>query len=433
MQFKVYKRRVKDTFYGKTTDTAVGVQTQEMADARMGAMYMLAKTDYVKVPSFSAGHLFDNFVVGAEPLSDLKNVSMAIIDKTGVASKTKSLIEKSETGKKLIETVSVVGEATSAVIQKIKTYISEFFRGLVEKAKLVYGDVLEDLGWFAEYAGWMVAEFAGNLSSLIPGWGYVQNAVDIYSGVKQAIFKSKDLITQMYAGRGVELLGGHPSIIANALARHSAVGVAGGLKKTAIATTKIGLEAAGDAFAGVGTLVSALSGMLERVVNFFDYMIQRSLVRKVLKKARKEWDKRGSTTSMLNDHKTFSEWFQSAVVTTPIIAALVMGSGFVAHPMKFLSLMSSTEIVSQAEYNKGVNYIDKLKDLSASYVQEYTDGYSVEFTSEDKLVAARLSELTTGKGILHGEEFVVESVTRNGLGAIATTATAFITPRETTV
>ncbi|WCE31016.1 hypothetical protein [Vibrio sp. SCSIO 43137] len=433
MQFKVYKRRIKDKFYGKTTDTAVGVQSIEMADARMGAMYMLAKTDYHKLPAFSASHLFDNFVVGSEPLSDLKSISMSIIDKTGAASKTKALIEKSNAGKKLVETVSVVGEATSAVIQKIKTYISEFFRGLVEKAKLVYGDVLEDLGWFAEYAGWMVAEFAGNLSNLIPGWGYVQSAVDLYSGVKQAIFKSKDLITQMYAGRGVELLGGHPSIIANALARHSAVGLMGGLKTTAVAATKIGLEAAGDAFAGVGTLVSALSGMLERVVAFFDCMIQRSLVRKVLKKARKEWDNRSSSTSMLNDHKTFSEWFQSAVVTTPIIAALVMGSGFVAHPMKFLSLLSSTEIASQAEYDKGVNYIEKLKDLSASYVQEYADGYNVEFRSEDGIVAARLAELHTGKGVLHGEEFVVESVTRNGLGAIAKTATAFVTHKETTV
>lgn len=436
MQFKIYKRRIKDKVYGNTADTALGVQIEEMADARMGAMYMLAKTDYRKVPSFSVSHLFDNFVVGSEPLSDLKSASMAIIDKTGAASKTKALIEKSGAGKKLIEAASIAGEATSAVIQKIKTYLSEFFKSLVDKARLVYGDVLEDLTWFTEYATWMVAEFAGNLSSLIPGWGYVQNAVDIYSGVKQAILKATDLATQIYRGRGVELLGGHPSIIANALARHSAVGLIGGIKTASLGIAKTGLEAAGDAFAGVGTLVSALSGMLERVVAFFDSVIQRSLVRKVLKRAAKEWDNRSSTTALVNDHKRFSEWFQSAVVTTPIIAALVMGSGFVAHPTKFLSLISSTEIVSQAEYDKGVKYIEKLKSLSASYIQEYSDNYNAEFSSKDGLVGARLAELSSGKGVLSEEEIVVKPMVTKGLAAALKTTTAFAIPKthkETTV
>mgnify|MGYP005736932435 FL=1 len=44
------------------------------------------------------------------------------------------------------------------------------------------------------------------------------------------MLKSKDLISQIYRGRGVELLGGHPSIISNALARHSAKGALGGIK-----------------------------------------------------------------------------------------------------------------------------------------------------------------------------------------------------------
>ncbi|MCG7498053.1 hypothetical protein MHO82_14375 [Vibrio sp. Of7-15] len=397
MQFKIFKRRVKDTVFGSTKDTAIGVQRQDMADARMGATYMLAKTDISKIPSFSTD-LAGNFLVGTEPLADMKNISM-------------SLLQKTNAGRKVVSAVSVVGEAASAVIQKIKAMISEFFQGLLHKIKSVYGETLWAAEWVVEYGTWMAAEFAGNISNCIPGWGYVQNAADIYSGVKQAIFKSKDFVTQMYASRGVNLLGGHPSIIANALARHSLAGVAGGLKTAAVGITKTGLEAAGDAFAGIGTLVSALSGMFDRVIKAVDWMIQTCLVDSVLTRAKKEWNNRASSTSLVHDHKRFSEWFQNSVITTPVIAALVMGSGFVAHPNKFLQLLNANgTITSQDSFSKGIVYIEKLKDLSTSYVQEYTDGYGVDFTSKDGMVSARLAELKTGKGILHGEEIAVTAV-----------------------
>ncbi len=437
MHFKVYKRRVKDKIYGKIDDTAVGAQVQEMTDARMGAMYMLAKTDFHKV--YSGTHLFENFVVGTEMFSDAKSMATSILDKTGAtkaaskaAHKAKSFIESSDAGKKLFETVAIVGETTAAVIQKIKDYIADFFRGLLQKAKATYGDILDEVTWFSEFASWLVSEFAGNLSSLIPGWGYVQAASDLYSGVKQSIFKSKDLITQIYTGWGVQLLGGHPSVIANALARHSAKGLAGGLKSVAMTTAGIALEAAGDAAAGVGSLISTLTGILGRIVGLVDNLIQRALLSRVLKKARKEWDNRGSARAMVNNHKQFSEWFRNAVVTTPVVAALVMGSGFVAHPTKFMQLLNADgAAISQGDFDKGVTYIEKLKEISASYVQEYSDGYSLEFTSEDKLIAARLSELNTGQGILHGEEFVVKPTISMGLAVMATRMSALASPAHT--
>ncbi|MCK6264531.1 hypothetical protein KP803_14720 [Vibrio sp. ZSDE26] len=406
MRLKILKRRIKDTLFGKTSNTAMDVQLLEMADARMGAMYMLANTDMNKVSAFSNGHLFDNFVIGAEPLSDLKSVSMGLLNKTDAMAK----LQQSKVGKSVGKAVTVVGEATSAVIAKVKQIISEFFRMLVSKVKMVYGDALYGAEWFAEFGTWLTAEFAGNFSSFIPGWGYVQSASDIYSGVKQAAFKSRDLVTQYYAGRGVELLGGHPSIIANALARHSASGLLGGLKNAAVGVTKIGLEAAGDAFAGAGVLVSVISGLFERIVKLVDYMVQRSLVGKVLKRAKTEWVNKDSMSSLVKDHKRFSEWFQSAVITTPIIAALVMGSGFVAHPYKFIQLLTpNLTVVSQGEFDKGVIYIEKLKSLSTGYVQEYIDGYSVSFTSSDGVVNARLKELSEGKGILDGYEVSVSN------------------------
>ncbi len=402
MQFKVFKRRIKNTLFGNADNSALDAQLQGMADARYGALYFLAKTDMTKSKSFSVS-LVDSFVINTEPLQDAKEF----------ASK---LLQKSRAGRAFASGISVIGEATSAVIAKIKAMLSDFFHGLIEKVKSVHGALLGSAEWVTEFGMFLVSEFAGNLSSLIPGLGYVQSATDIYSGVKQAILKTTDFATQMYAGRGVELLGGHPAIIANALARHSLTGLAGGLKSTALGITSIGLEAAGDAAGGAGAIVSLVTGILERIVDVVDRLVQYALVKRVLKKASKEWDNRGSSTALINDHKAFSYWFQNVVVTTPVIAAMVMGSGFVAHPQKFLQLISGDDKTNkpdmhkskyQAKYDKGVSYIEKLKSLSGSYVQEYIDGYGVEFGSKDGIVSARLNELTGGKALLDGHEFAV--------------------------
>ncbi|MCL1078181.1 hypothetical protein L2734_08315 [Parashewanella spongiae] len=401
MQFKVFKRRIKNTLFGNADNSAVEAQLKSMADARYGAMYFLAKTDMAKV-SISLP-LVDSFVINTEPLTDAKNFAA-------------KLLKKSAAGKKFVSGVSVIGEATSAVIEKIKGMLSNFFHELIEKVKSVHGAILGSAEWVTEFGMFLVSEFAGDLSSLIPGLGYLQSAADIYSGVKQAILKSKDLVTQLYAGRGVELLGGHPSIIANALARHSITGIAGGVKSTALGMTSIGLEAAGDAAGGAGSIVSLVTGILERIVDALDRLVQFALVKRVLNKASKEWDRRGDATALINNHKEFSYWFQNVVVTTPVIAAMVMGSGFVAHPQKFLQLLSSGDALNnpdvhkkkyQEKYDKGVSYIEKLKSLSGSYVQDYIDGYGIAFTSKDGIVNARLDELTGGKALLDGHEFAV--------------------------
>ena len=140
-----------------------------------------------------------------------------------------------------------------------------------------------------------------------------------------------------------------------------------------------------------------------------DFFVQRALLDKVLKRAKKEWHNRTANGSLVSDHKMFSEWFQNAVVTTPIVAALVMGSGFVGHPTKFAQLLTpKLDAVSQGEYDKAVVYIDKLKSLSTKYVQEYVGSYKIDFSSTDGVVNARLNELKEGKGILDGHEFAVK-------------------------
>ena len=403
MKLKFVKRKIQDKMFGNTQNTALGVQVQEMADARLGAMYMLANTELKKIPSFSLDPV-GAFVVDTTALSDLK---------TGCT----YLLNKTDKGRKLVSAVSAVGDKVSAVKEKVdakweefKQYImrklSEYFGVMVSKIKKIYGESLVGIEWIAEFGMWAASSFAKGLADLIPGWGYIQSIADGYAGIRTAIIKSKDFIEQMWSGYGVSLLGGHPSIIANALARHSAKGIAGGVKDVVMAGVNIGLEAAGDAAGGAGTIVSAVTGVLSRVASLVEYIIQRCLINRTLKAAKKAWDNRLSPSSIVNDHKRFSEWFQTAVVTTPVVAALTMGSGFAAHPYKFLQLIQPTaEVVSSAEYTKGVKHIETLKKLSSKYIQEYNDNYNVVFHSSDGIIAARLKELQENYSVLHEYEY----------------------------
>ncbi|NOH63520.1 hypothetical protein [Vibrio sp. RE88] len=401
MQVKLLKRLIKDKIFGNTSNTARGVQVAQMADARMGAMYMLASTEITKVAKISNAHFFSAFVVGTEPFTDFKDAAMGLLNNTETMTKLKN----SKAAKKISKAASKVAEVTTSMKNGIKDLLSDFFRTLLNKVSHVYGDLLHGLEWLTEVGTWLISKFAGNFADLIPGWGHVRSASALYSAVKKSVLKSKDLITQIYKGRGVELLGGHPSIISKTLARHSATGVLGGIKSVALSVAGI----AGATAAGIGSIISLIVAVLERIIKLVDFFVQRALLDKVLKRAKKEWHNRTANGSLVSDHKMFSEWFQSAVVTTPIVVALVMGSGFVGHPMKFAQLLTpKLDAVSQGEYDKAVVYIDKLKSLSTKYVQEYVGSYKIDFSSTDGVVNARLNELKKGKGILDGHEFAVK-------------------------
>ncbi|MFW7525572.1 hypothetical protein ACODM8_15755 [Vibrio ostreicida] len=402
MQINLLKRLIKNIIFGKTDDTAAGVQVAEMADARMGAMYMLASTEISKVAIISNAHYFNTFVVGIEPFEDFKDAAMGLLNKTETMTKLKN----SKAGKKIAKVAEKASEMTSAAKEKIKQLLSDFFRTLLDKVGDVYGDLLHGIEWLTQVGTWFISKFAGNFSKLIPGWGHVQSASGLYSAVKQSIMKAKDLITQIYKGRGVELLGGHPSIISRTLSRHSATGVLGGIKDFTMSVAGI----AGATAAGIGSIISLVISILERIIKLVDFFVQRSLLSNVLERATKEWHNRSSQSSIVHDHKRFSEWFQRAVMTTPIVSALVMGSGFVGHPYRFATLLTvKGEVVSQGEFDKAVVYIEKLKSLSQQYVQEYSKSYKIDFTSSDGVVNARLNELKKGKGMLDGHEFAVRS------------------------
>ena len=346
------------------------VQAFELADARKGTIYFLGNLEAERRPSFDIG-LISNFVAGTSILTDLKSVST-------------SLIKDTDRGRKVLESV---GRFTDP----IKKALTEFFDKMVDHFVGMYGEAGAALEWVGEFGAWAVSTLVGSLSDVIPGWGYVEGAADLYDGVKQSVVKALAWLGQVYSGWGVKLLDGSPTIIASTIARHNATALAGGLKDTALAVTKISLQAAGDAAAGVGSIIGVVTGILQRIANMVGYCIQRFLIARTFKQAAYHWKNKAE---LLTDHERFTEWFRRSCVCTPIIAALTMQSGLVANPLRFLALFNDGgEVISQEMYNKGVNHIEKLKDLSRSYCREYADSYKLNFKGADQFIESRLKQV----------------------------------------
>ena len=388
------KRKVKDALFGNTQETAIGIQQAEMANARLGALYVLAKTELQDSPS--------------EPFSILTKIKegvfsqMTPINDLGAVSGW--LVNKATDGTTFGSFIHDASAKARYYIAKIDAAITRFFQQVLDKMSGLFGKYRKKVRGYLEAIS---AKALSNLTScilttLIPGTKELQSAANIWHVTHKAIEKTIALVSQSISGYGVELLGGQPSIIANALARHAAAGiasgVASGVKGFSVQAVILGLKIGGAPGIVAGTIGSILIKVLLAVVNFIDSLVQKYLVKSVLSKAQTEWDNRMSDHALVNDHKAFSEWFQDKVVFTPVFAALVLGSGFVGHPYRFLQLLFPDDrIICQAEFDKGVKHISNLKKLAGKYVMEYEKGYQLHFMGKDALVRARLYELSTGR------------------------------------
>ena len=344
------------------------VQKQELNDSRKGTIYFLSQLEFNTVPSFDLG-VTGKFLVNTEPLNDLKAGCEYLISKTPVPKM--ALFDK-----------------TPEIFTTVGNYIKQFFDVMLEKLKDIFGDNLFGVEWLSEFALWAIQDMTGSLANLVPCWGYVRQAADMYSAIKSAVSNTIKLFTQGWSGYGVHLLQGTPSTIAQSLALHSGAGICHGLKDLTMKSLNIGLQAAGDAAAGIGGLVSLITDILERIVQLVMYVIQRFQLHRITDVAKATWKEQDGLLTHIDQ---FAKWFSRHAVCTPIIPTLVLQSGYVANPTRFLALFTNEhDVISQDEFNNGVKHISKLKSLSRSYMKEYKNVYKLEFRSSDPVSEALL-------------------------------------------
>lgn len=347
------------------------IQKQELDDARTGTLYFLSNLRVDRSTGFDAG-LVSNFVLDTSIVGDLKNASV-------------KLLKTHDKGKAVVD-------GLTALSDPIYQLMNKFTESINKRMLALYGEASGVVEWVAEFGSWLASTFTGSLVDLIPGWGYVQSANGIYEGIKRSVTNAIKWLDQVYSGWGVEILEGGPSIMSQAISRHSAAGIAGGPKDLAISSVKLGMQAGGDALAGVGAIASAITGILQRIVNLIGYCIQRYLLNKVIDQATNQYRINDTSDSA---HDRFSKWFRNACSFTPVVAALVMCSGYTAHSYRFLALINNKgQVIGQKEFDDGIKYTEKLKDLSKNYIREYAKHYRVVFSApESKTINNTLKSL----------------------------------------
>lgn len=378
--------------FGSVRQDAAGVQAAEMADARQGALYFLANLSVEDVmPDISMTGTILHAAVGSEHvLEDLGGFANWTMSHAAAAHLT--------LGNQLLS----AGHISLMVAQKIDREISDFLTKVLHKLSQVFGPYSQTVeGLLRKISVQGLSALAGKIIASIPGWNYVQIAGGIYDDVRKVLRNAYSVFMQLWSGYEVNLLGGHPDIIAAALARHSAtsaaIGVVGltrkGGKIAALATD--GLTAVGS------TIYTLIDTAVFAIVKFIEAKIQKYLLQRALKKAKKDWSIRESSVSMIYNHDRFSRWFRRAVIPCPVLAALVLRSGFVAHPYRFLRLfVADQSIVTQAAYGKGVKHIQQLKKVATEYVRVYSDQYEVQFAGQDGVVQSRLDQVVKGRPVV---------------------------------
>ncbi len=382
-------KHFRETLFGRTTTDAMQVQLAEMADARQGALYFLGNTDFIPYPkAFSAASSVLKGIFGSSVfLEDISTLSSAIVTKAPII------------GTSFGQVLARAGSLASDAAHKLDRVISDFFVRVLDKLASIFGRFSEFIRTkLRSLSPSVLGALVGKIVGCIPGWEHVKAAGTIYKGLHNAVAGAYSLFSQVWSGYDVDLLGGHPSIIANALARHSLARSAGGAKDAAIEVTMTGLTAAGYMAGAVGTVVSLLKTGLLAVVSFLEGMIQKYFVKKSLKEAHEQWGIRESSRCIMYNPEEFSLWFQKAVIPCPILAAISLNSGFLAHPYRFLKLLDCgfTHDTSSA-FNTGVKYIEKIKKISQSYIGEYVKDYEIRFVGTDSLVSARLNDMILGR------------------------------------
>lgn len=396
MALESLKRFVYDKVYGSTKDNAFGVQRKELADARMGVVYFLGNLTSVRTaPPPMLG-------MGSSMLKDLVGDSEIVTD---VGKGALKLLENVSVVRATVAKAKAISDWTEEKKQQILKMLEGYFARFADWLKKNYGMALDSVEGLAEVLKWLHNKFAKTLADAIPGWGYVSTAGDIYSGVKKGVDGAKRWVEQMYAGYGVKLLGGHPAVISRALATYSVTMFVLGAKDVVGGGMKIAAMAAGDAAGGVGSLIATILGILANIYTFVDKVLQRYRLKNTFTFAREQWKLRGSENWIGAEHKKFAEWFQGAVSETPVVAGLTLLSGYAAHPYRFAQLLDpGDKLVTQSQFDKAADYIQKLKQLGTDMVKAWVKTYETTFEAKEAYVANRLDVILHGEGILHPVE-----------------------------
>jgi hypothetical protein len=208
-------------------------------------------------------------------------------------------------------------------------------------------------------------------------------AKGLFTGVTKAI----EFFDIKHKGENVVLESGHPDLVAKAIT--SAVGRSAlvGLAEAALAGAKIALA---GLTAGVGQIINAVAGIIERILKFAVRFCDALALRRAFAAAKDYFRNANLGESIHRDANAFAKWFKGVIERSPIVAALVMNCGVAGDPMRFLKVTTESGklVLVQGQFDKGVIYLNALKSAASDMIRDYQE--QMRISSNDKICSSLL-------------------------------------------
>jgi hypothetical protein len=219
---------------------------------------------------------------------------------------------------------------------------------------------------------------------------FVSAGINIVNGIGATAKGCYDRYQAYTMGKGVELNAGHPGVIADSIKSSMNMMIGKGLYATFRGVGEVVAAAfTGGASAVIMLVVTGCEILAKLVQRIWEIVGMRSFFHT----ARDRYAKGEAGYSDVND---FTLWYRKAATWLPCLSALAINSGITGDKMMYLMMFKDRgqrEVIGQAEFNQGVEYLELLKDWSHDYLTQA--GY--EFTSPDAFVKTLLANTLKSK------------------------------------
>jgi hypothetical protein len=275
------------------------------------------------------------------------------------------------------------------VWEMFKSFVVKIWEWLKGKAK----DFWMEPGWekgvdiwnlLSKVATGIVGKVAANA---VP---FVSAGVNIINGIGSTVKGCYERYQAYTLGKNVELNAGHPGVIADSIKSSMNMMIGKGLYATFRGVGEVVAAAfTGGASAIIMLVVTGCEILAKLVQRIWEIVGMRSFFHT----ARDRYAKGDAGYKDVND---FTLWYRKAATYLPCLSALAINSGITGDKMMYLMMFKDRgqrEVIGQAEFNQGVEYLELLKDWSHDYLTQA--GY--DFTSPDAFVTTLLANTLKSK------------------------------------
>jgi hypothetical protein len=278
--------------------------------------------------------------------------------------------------------------ANLSLLARIKGYFLQFARNVFDSVKAWKSSSAQDK---LEDAWSLVTTFANNLASGFwsAGAPFLAGSIDAVEGVGRMVKACYQRYKVYEAGKGIRLNTGHPAVIAKQIETAMNFSIGKGLYQALRGAAAVTAEAITAGAASIATLVA--SG-LEALVKIIHRVFEVKWMKAFFADCHTRYTRMGADAErdpFFKDGVQFAEWYGEASWRMPCLSALAINSHIVGDKMRFINMFTdgstaakarsgsaaqgpagASNVISQKDFDRGVDYLERLKDWSKDYLVE---------------------------------------------------------------